>query len=210
MNGCPEWSGEIPPAKEAGFRHAVRRVYREVATTAAHRIVDDTVPARWHMVLFRDVVPLDYYAGNYRQDDRKRPCLGVSIEIGGVQGSLYQLVPTSMARLFDTVRSALIRTEMEWNSLTPRNRSVRVASVIAHAVGGFVRIHPFINGNGRVSRLLWAWGLLRFGVPIQCRLARRPDPPYSQVMRRVMQGDNGFLALYVLQHLTDYAPDRVV
>ncbi|MDA1050309.1 MAG: FAD-dependent oxidoreductase [Planctomycetota bacterium] len=71
---------------------------------------------------------------------------------------------------------------------------------------GMIQIHPFLNGNGRASRILWAWGLVRFGVPIQGRIHLRPDPPYNDVMREAMRGNYGPLALQILQHLSVHSP----
>jgi hypothetical protein len=57
-----------------------------------------------------------------------------------------------------------------------------------------------------LSRLLWTWILLRFNVPVQCRIHPRPDPPYSELMRASMRGDHGPLATHILRHLSACPP----
>ncbi len=39
----------------------------------------------------------------------------------------------------------------------------------------WVRIHPHVNGNGRVARCWANWTLLRYGLPPVVRLMPRPD-----------------------------------
>jgi hypothetical protein len=55
-----------------------------------------------------------------------------------------------------------------------------------------------MNGNGRVSRLVWAWGVFRYGLPVQCRISPRPGHPYGHLMSEAMRGRFGPLALHIL------------
>lgn len=74
-------------------------------------------------------------------------------------------------------------------------------SVLGVSVGAFVRIHPFVNGNGRTSRLLWTTLLGRFGLPPQLSVLRRPGPPYPHVMAAAMDQDYGPAVVMVLRAL---------
>jgi hypothetical protein len=108
------------------------------------------------------------------------------------------------------VQAELRSLEVTWPLLVPNDRALKLAHILAHLVGRFIQIHPFLDGNGRTSRLVWAWGLLRFGLPIQARIAPRPGFPYSVIMQSCMQGDFAPLTLHVLHHLAAVkAPQQV-
>ena len=206
---CPEWLDDVPVERRALHKEALAAAYQQVCSDAASTVIDVSGPRLWHHVMFRCVVPLDYYAGNFRQDDPGRVCLGLDVGVDGLPGYPFASVPSAMQRLVDDVGRSLVTIEISWRYTDDRQRALQLSLLIAHLVGVFVRIHPFLNGNGRVSRLLWAWGLLRFGVPIQCRLTPRPDMPYADIMRRAMQGDNRPLALQILRHLARHGPRQV-
>lgn len=206
MTECPSWSESIPAAREREFAAVLRTIYRCVAALAAREVIDYLTPAHWHGQLFRDFVPLHYYAGNYRQTDPARPCLAVDVGIQGRRGTPSQSVTSEMESLFFRLRATLIQFELNWPILSPAERARRLALLLAALIGRFIRIHPLVNGNGRVSRLLWAWGLLRFGVSPQCRIHPRPTPPYADVMAQSMAGDDGPLALHILRHLASEQP----
>lgn len=42
----------------------------------------------------------------------------------------------------------------------------------------FEDIHPFVDGNGRVGRLLWAWDLIRRNIPVEPFLNQFPGPHF--------------------------------
>ncbi|MGI8685433.1 MAG: Fic family protein [Acidimicrobiales bacterium] len=62
-----------------------------------------------------------------------------------------------------------------------------IVAVTAIAHGEWVRIHPFVNGNGRVARLIAAHIALRYGLPVFVKLKPRPhDVAYTRAARRSM------------------------
>jgi hypothetical protein len=96
--------------------------------------------------------------------------------------------------------------EVRWSQLDTLLRTKQLAAICALAIGRFIRIHPFLNGNGRTSRLLWAALLTRFAVPPQARIVPRPEEPYSQVMRAAMHGDDGPLMALILAGMATATP----
>ncbi len=205
---CPEWSSDGPETREGSFRTSVIAAYRAIETDAKRQIVDSPTCCQWHHTMFTGHVPLDYYAGNYRGVDPSRPCLQTNVAAAGIAGAPYQVVTSEMERLFDGLRQHIASLEIDWSRLTPHERVKKLAITLGMVIGRFIQIHPFINGNGRISRLLWAWGLIRFGVPLQVRVRRHPeDPTYNFVMAQAMRGNFEHLALFILTHLTRYAPD---
>ena len=211
IGSCPRWVDDISPARLAEYKALLAQVHRDVLNLAGRAVVGAEDPCQWHLKLFAPFVPLPYYAGHYRGVDHNRPCLAQQVavgatSIGAVPGADYRQVRNFLDNLLNQVRGQLTQLEMRWPELSPRDRAFQLAVVTANLVGGFIQIHPFLNGNGRVSRLLWRWCLLRFGVPPQVCTHPRPDPPYSSIMDSAMRGDYRPAVLYVLQHLSLHKP----
>lgn len=205
---CPAWTDDIPEAKQEVFRRATAAAYAEALRGSRRSIASVEHICFWHKIMFACVAPLPYYAGGVRCDDPDRPCLGVNVEVAGVAGCPYHNAPDAFSGMIDESRRRIALSEVWWDAMTPRERVLRLSQVLAYLIGEFIRTHPFLNGNGRTSRVLWAWGLRRFGVPPQCRIAPRPASPYGEVMAKAMNGDDISLALLILQHLAANGPNR--
>jgi fido (protein-threonine AMPylation protein) len=78
---------------------------------------------------------------------------------------------------------------MRWPLLSDADRVKGLAQLIGVVIARFIHIHPFLNGNGRVSRLLWAVLLWRFGLPQQVSVVRHPGGSYDSIMASAMKGD---------------------
>ena len=64
-----------------------------------------------------------------------------------------------------------------------------ILDLCAWAHAEWVRIHPFVNGNGRIARL-WANSLaMRYGLPPFIRLRPRPNVGYADAGAKAMRGD---------------------
>ena len=46
----------------------------------------------------------------------------------------------------------------------------------------FEKIHPFIDGNGRVGRIFMSWGLVRLGLPIKVILDKNKQMYYNMFL----------------------------
>jgi Fic/DOC family len=67
-----------------------------------------------------------------------------------------------------------------------------VAAVIdlaAFSHAEWVRIHPFVNGNGRTARIWANYLLMRYGLPPVVRLRPRPDGGYGRAGAAAMSGN---------------------
>ncbi len=206
MAACPDWSDDGPATRTPEFYAAVAEAYRAAEDLAKKRIIGTADVKTFHRILFRRFVPLAYYAGNFRQLDPNRPCLGREVQVGTVPGCEFRQVVRRTQIAFAEVRVLSSNLEIRWPTLSPGDRAVQLSQVIAYAVGVFIQIHPFLNGNGRVSRLIWTWGVLRFGLPVQCRIAARPGPPYEQLMDSAMRGDLVPLAMHILTTMAKGSP----
>jgi len=147
----------------------------------------------WHWIMCRSVVPVHYYAGNFRQVDQNMPCLNVEVQFGPatnrLNGSPAVEVPNRMLRLVRKVESAFDEFNREWDKMPPEARTIRFASILSRFLSEFIRIHPFRNGNGRTSRLLWSWALARYGLPAICSIGERPGHPYAEDMFQASIGN---------------------
>ena len=210
QNNCPDWSSDGPETREGNFLVSYAATCHTMEASARCEIVNSTKCCLWHATMFASQVPLDYYAGNYRQVDPSRPCLQMDVAVAGIRGESYHNVAREMELLFDRFRQQVSVLEVHWPGISPQVRTKRLAIILGTLVGRFIQIHPFINGNGRCSRLLWTWGLIRFGVPPQVRIRNHPEnPKYNQVMAKAMQGDFSHLAFFILAHMVTKPPALV-
>lgn len=114
----------------------------------------------WHQRLFDGVRD---HAGNYRTPD-----FGPETLTFGPNRSIHRdFVPRELiAHCADAnrlVQEAQARaSELDIHLI---REAVRIAAYV-HA--DLIRIHPFIDGNGRVGRLVLDWILLNFGFPCFC------------------------------------------
>jgi len=79
----------------------------------------------------------------------------------------------------------------------PGERFASAEGILAAAVAHtwFVHIHPFIDGNGRVARLLMNLVLMRFGIPIAI-FTREDRMRYYDALEQAQSSDlSGFVAL---------------
>jgi Fic family protein len=78
----------------------------------------------------------------------------------------------------------------------------RIRSVLQLAAFGFgtlVQIHPFINGNGRMSRLLCNYILCRYGYEMPFYSSHpRPNHNYATASQACMTGDFRGMYQYLL------------
>jgi len=90
----------------------------------------------------------------------------------GVQAAVARLDP-----VIDVARGPQTTVELE---------SVVRLAALCH--GEWVRIHPYMNGNGRVARTWANWVAVRYGLPPFVRIKPRPDGLWYAVAARNSMG----------------------
>jgi hypothetical protein len=63
---------------------------------------------------------------------------------------------------------------------------------------GWVKVHPFVNGNGRTARMWVLWFCGRYGFPQLLPLRPRPDMGYNGATQLGVTGDYSVLLQYLL------------
>jgi hypothetical protein len=153
---------------------------------------DKDLPRRWHKRMCEGLdVPSAAYRGRYRGEAHPDlrdyhvvvDCLP-GVEPRKVGGEVTRLMTWLRGELptLDKAHSRLERSTRD----QPRKRSEvdeRVLSVAARLHGEWIRIHPFVNGNGRTARMWVLWLSSRYGLPPLLPLRPRPSPPYGDVSR---------------------------
>lgn len=159
----------------------------------------------WHRILFAGVpAPRPYYIGEIRDSDPRFPDLvnhEVEVWPEGLRGVPAVEVP---GRLISFEKELRDRVDALDNAIPLGSRPTTqadndaVLAVSAWTHGEWIRIHPFVNGNGRTARAWVLWLALRYGLPPFIRLHPRPDddayrraasvqmdPGYDRPMQRV-------------------------
>ncbi len=102
--------------------------------------IDEAMVLKMHSIEMSGVLP---EAGNYRD---------VNVRVGNYFPPVFQEVPQKMAEFFD------------WYQGAKNVQHPFELAALAHLK--FVKIHPFRDGNGRISRLLMNFILLKNGYPL--------------------------------------------
>ena len=203
---CPLWEDDSTEHKAPQCVAAARGVWLRACMESKSHTPDCKAFRSWHEGMFRSVVPLPYYAGNFRQHDLNRICLGTDVAVGGVGAASFRRVSQLMAQLETELHDHLVGIDLSWSQLAGPEKLRRVATVVGAAIGRFIQIHPFINGNGRTSRLLWAALLARMGLPVDMAVVRRPAGPYASAMAAAMTGNLAPAVLMVFSGIAKMQP----
>lgn len=190
--GCPDWE-DLPQHRTAPECFAaIQQVVARACTIAQTKTPNKLAVCAWHRDAFRGIVPKDYYAGNFRQNNRLYPCLAVDVHVNYIFGTHWLEVERAMKELFSFMDTAANDIDRDRATLTPAELADRIAETVGFCIGRFIHIHPFRNGNGRTSRILWKAMLARFRLlSPNLSVIRRPTGNYGSVMAAAMVGQYG-------------------
>ena len=124
---------------------------------------------------------------------------GVSIDAGK-----YRTAPVSAGmHTFaspNSVPSLMTKLVEKYNKDTQRHPFERASTLLYK----FLQIHPFLDGNGRLSRLLWCYSLMNDGLPFPTVPFPSSDKPYKKYIRclrkeqNTIQGEDNYKCITAL------------
>jgi fido (protein-threonine AMPylation protein) len=170
-----------PPGSDIRIGRNLEALSAELARSARTRDAPTAELARsWHRAIYDGVeLPVTYYAGGIRDRDPDEPELVDHEVMWG--GKLATPAAEVWPQLREFERAAGEGTATLDTAVPPGegpSDPATLNSVLALAAAlhnEWVRIHPHVNGNGRIARCWANWALLRYGLPPVVRLRPRPE-----------------------------------
>ena len=207
---CPKWEYDNHPQREPILKTEIKSLLldlRKRNIDSVHTAADTRVI---HKRLFCNLTPPDasYYAGHYRGEEFS--CLKfnkVGIRGDPRVGYAPHLVPGHMMDLFRVIRASMVGLDsgflLPHSQLPMRDKILYAVIAVCKVFEQFLRIHPYVNGNGHAARFI-IWAMLgRYGIwPIRFPVDPRPsDPPYTDCITAYRRGDPQPLERFVFQCL---------
>ncbi len=200
------WRDE-PAGSEPALRANLEALFGELGRSAAARDLPSVdLARRWHRAIYKGIeLPVAYYAGGIRDSDPAEPELLDHEVMWGAQPATPASDVWPQLRAFEAAAAQAVATLDA--AIAPGEQPADVEafeSVLALAAAlhnEWVRIHPHVNGNGRIARCWANWILLRYGLPPVVRLRPRPDQQlYLRAAKLARQRVHGPMQRY-FQHL---------
>lgn len=144
-----------------------------------HIQFNESTIKHFHKELLRYVEKDARHRGEYKKQENKVQMINEAGESVGV--------------LFDTTAAYLTPKEMqelvEWTIETVKNKTVHPLLIVGNFLVEFLNIHPFLDGNGRISRVLTNFLLLKAGYEYMSyisheKLVEDNKPEYYIALRR--------------------------
>lgn len=185
------------------------RVYWQVHKRDWKENLTEALICSWHRTAFISSVPLNYFAGNFRQENPAMPCLATNVQIPdqigsfrfiAMEGAPYKHVGTQMSSFFLALEKTLTALKIKIKGLAIEVGWKLIAEFTAFQMGVFNKIHPFVNGNGRITRLLLKWILFNFNLTTSIKSLSRPEPAQeykTAINKASVRNDYGLLANFL-------------
>jgi hypothetical protein len=156
----------------------------------------------WHRSWLQGVeVPDEAYRGGFRGD--AHPALAdYEVTIGGLPTTRAANVGEEVRKLVTELQNQVTWLDeveaLEDPSVLDPDFVVKVLKLGAWLHCEWVRIHPFVNGNGRTARMWVLWLCGRYGLPQLLALRPRPDMGYNSAAQLGTLGEHGLFLQYLL------------
>lgn len=194
----PDWADD-DPGDSARILTNVGTAAADAALLAQTRSAVTHLHLRtWHTIIYSGcTVPSAAYVGRFRGEadpdladyevgvgptmpDGYPDRVGVwSADVAAATNGFFTSLTAALTALDGVVAHGTRPTEVDVLH--------EVIGVVAAAHGEWIRIHPFVNGNGRTARILAAHVAFRYGLPVFVTLKPRPlDVAYARAARASM------------------------
>jgi hypothetical protein len=179
-----DWDADSGP-----LRANLREVGSALRRDARNRVTPTVEAARsWHQTMMLGLtVPASHYVGRFRGEAGLE---GVPVRIGNYLGVPAHHVAAELRSFEHTLQRAVDALDalIEPDGPSDGDQLAAVIDLCAWAHSEWVRIHPFINGNGRTARLWANLIAMRYGLPAFVEVRPRPGRGYSDAAVEAMQG----------------------
>jgi Fic/DOC family len=197
----PAWDDEVESERAA--TNLAKLAMAIPAESNGSRSLPSAKLARdWHQEMVQGVtIPDDAYRGGYRGESH--PALvDYEVTVGGLPTTRACNVVREIDRLMSELESHVsyldeLDRQGDQNFLTVTFVE-EVLETAAWLHCEWVRIHPFVNGNGRTARMWVLWLCGRYGLPSLLNLRPRPDMGYNSASQLGVTGDYGLFLQYLL------------
>jgi hypothetical protein len=197
----PPWDDDVASAR-ADANLAQLAVDIPSLSNQSHAQPTTDLACDWHREMMKGIeVPDDAYRGGFRGDSH--PALtDYEVTIGGLPTVGACDVSEEISKLMSELQgrvSRLDKLDAAGDPLTLAAEFIEeVLAVAAWLHCEWVRIHPFVNGNGRTARMWILWLCGRYGLPPLLTLRPRPDMGYNAATQLGTTGDNRLFLQYLL------------
>lgn len=195
----PGWSDDQPGDQTRIAANCGRLLVEIRAAAQAHQTPTAAETKRWHAAIYEGcAVPAAAYVGNFRGDAHYRDLTDYEVGVGPTLADGYPErmglwagdVAAEVDLFFDRLQLAFAALDHHLAvGARPHTVDLLHETVALTAVvhGEWIRIHPFVNGNGRTARLWAAYVSLRYGLPVYVALKPRPaDVAYARAAKASM------------------------
>lgn len=156
----------------------------------------------WHREMVQGIeIPDDAYRGGFR-GDAHTALTDYEVAVGGLPTARACDVDKEVSKLMSELQERVSRLDMldlqgEPSVLAP-DFVEAVLETAAWLHCEWVRIHPFVNGNGRTARMWVLWLCGRYGMPQLLTLRPRPEMGYNAAAQLGVAGEHGLFLQYLL------------
>lgn len=171
-------------------------------SSQTRRLPTDHLVRSWHREMVMGVeVPDDAYRGGFRGDPH--PALfDYEVEVAGLpvtrSCNVGAEVDSALSELRDQVSANDILDDQEDPNVTSPGFIKKILETASWLHCEWVRIHPFVNGNGRTARMWVLWICGRYGLPQILPLRPRPGMAYNAITQAGIIGEHGPFLQYLL------------
>jgi hypothetical protein len=197
----PAWDDEVASAKiEENLADLTVRIVSAASTSREAPTAD--LVLGWHRDMLDGVaIPDDAYRGAFRGS--AHPALeNYEVTVGSLPTTRAADVLAEVDHLISELQDRILALdELDKQGDPDILTAAFVEAVLETAAwlhGEWVRIHPFVNGNGRTARMWVLWLCGRYGLPQLLPLRLRPDMGYSPASLLSMTGDHSLFRQYLL------------
>lgn len=212
---CPEWEyDKYPRRRELLAKRNVTMLARlRKGKMDTRKEAVDSRP--FHAFFFAGLTPPEhgYYADHYRGEPFR--CLryhGVGIpgdpRVGYPPNHVLRSMRALAYAISDGINALDVLQRVPSTKTSPEDKLSTTVVFACKVFEEFLRIHPYVNGNGHAARFIMLVILIRYGYwPSQWPIEPRPpDPPYSELIEKYRDGDTRPLEAYILQQILGGGP----